>query len=369
MAYITPSPQRRVLFILSTLIFIAFGSSFLNPQAPQATIGGMSVLPTSYRSASVSSDTGLVREFPDRKTELKIDQDTDSDIEKHTFITRYHDAEHTPSTLVLVATKDDRSWGHNDGDPDRTFIDFLDMVTRQQIPPQDISIGLLTSNRESLERYSTILLSKDIPISSAKIVYAPNTDFQAGPDAISRSFPLRNFLMKETVKKEEHIVWIDPDIYELPEGLFNRFFDVAKSGIDELRIANVPKNKISKLLPLGITAVMCRQTTYRDMVRNAYSGPSEAEMKKWQEDENRKPLTAWPRPMAHIVGKTSDDALVRLDGVGETVLYIRADLIRKGLNWPQGDKIDSEGLCSLAKGMGAGCYGLGGSWETRHTDM
>ncbi|RVD87293.1 uncharacterized protein DFL_001535 [Arthrobotrys flagrans] len=364
MAYITPSPQRRPLFILSTLILIALGSSFLNPLASQATIGRMNVLP--HELASSSSDSGLIRQVPYRKTELTIDERTDSDIQKYSFITKYHDAEHLPSTLVLVATKDDSSWGHSEGEANRTFTDFLDMVIRQRVPPQDISIGLLTANRESLDRYSTILLSNDLPIASVEILYAPKTNFQVGPDAADRSFQLRNLLMKEAVKKQEHIVWIDPDIFELPEGLFDRFYKVSESGIDELQIANVPNGKGSKLLPLGITTVMCHQTSYRDMVRNGYSGPSEAEMKKWQED--RKPLKAWPKPMSHIVENTSDGTLVRLDGVGETVLYIRADLIRKGLKWPHGEKSNSEGLCSLAKDMGWGCYGLGGGWETRHTD-
>ncbi|KAK6524716.1 hypothetical protein TWF281_011616 [Arthrobotrys megalospora] len=366
MAYISPSPQRRPLFILSTLILIVVGSSYLHPLAPQATIGGVSVL---SHGPEFGSDPGFVRQYPDRKTQLKVDERTDSDVQKYSFITRYHDAEHQPSTLILVATKNDRSWGHNEGEPDRTFTDFLDMVSRQQILPEDTSIGLLTSDKDSLDRYTTILLSKDIQVASAEIIYAPSTDFQVGQDSTGRSFQSRNMLVKEALGGEEHIVWIDPDIYELPEGLFHRFNKVAKSGIHEFEVANVPKSEKSKLPPLGITAVMCRQTSYRDLARNAYSGPSKAQMKQWQEDKNRKPLTAWPKPMSHIVENTSDDTLVRLDGVGETVLYIRAELIRKGLKWPHGDKVDSEGLCSLAKDMGWGCYGLGGGWETRHTDM
>ncbi|KAF3147088.1 hypothetical protein TWF569_006179 [Orbilia oligospora] len=367
MAYISPSPQRRLLFILSALLLIALGSSFLNPLAPQATIGGVAVSP--LESTSSSPDSSRFREVPDRKTELKIDERTSSDVQKHSFITKYYDEERLPSTLVLVATKDDRSWGHNEGEPDRTFTDFLDLVSRQQVPPQDISIGLLTSNRESLDRYTTTLLSKDIPIASVEIIYAPSIDFQIGPDATDRSFQSRNMLMKELVKKEDHVVWIDPDIFELPEGLFDRFYKVAKSGMEQIQVANAPKGKGSKLLPLGITTVMCRQTNYKDAIRNAYSGPSEAEMKKWQEDASRKPLKSWPKPMSHILAGTSDDTLVRLDGVGETVLYIRGDLIRKGLKWPQGDRSNSEGLCASAKDMGWGCYGLGGGWETRHTDI
>ncbi|KAK6506236.1 hypothetical protein TWF506_011156 [Arthrobotrys conoides] len=365
MAYLTPSSQRRPLFILSILLLIALGSSFLNPLSPQAAIGGVSV--SSHTSAPVSHDSSRFREVPDRKTELKIDERTGSDVQKHSFITKYHDAEQLPSTLVLVATKDDRSWGHNDGEPDRTFVDFLDMISRQQVPPQEISIGLLTSNRESLDRYTTAILSKDIPIASVEIIYSPSTDFQVGPDATEKSFRSRNMLMKELVKKEEHVVWIDPDIFELPEGLFDRFYKVADSGMNELQVANAPKK--AKLLPLGITTVMCRETNYRDMVRNAYSGPSEVEMKKWQDDANRKPLRALPKPMSHIVENTSDDTLVRLDGVGETVLYIRGDLIRKGLEWPHGERSTSEGLCGSAKDMGWGCYGLGGGWETKHTDI
>ncbi|KAK6331869.1 hypothetical protein TWF718_002408 [Orbilia javanica] len=284
MAYITPSPQRRPLYILATLILIGFGSSFLNPLTPQATIGVIPDLP--HQSAPSSSNSDFLRKVPDRKTEVTIDERKDSSIEKHTFITKFYDAEDLPSTLVLVATRDDASWGHNEGEADRTFTDFLDMVSRQQVLPHDISIGLLTADRGSLDRYTAILLSKDIPIASIEIVYAPDTDFQVGPDARNgyrESHRARNILMKETVKKQEHIIWIESDIFELPEGLFDRFYKVSNTGIDQLQIANVPKSKVSKLLPLGIMTVMCRETSYEDNLRNGYSGPSEAAMRKWQE--------------------------------------------------------------------------------------
>ncbi|KAK6511274.1 hypothetical protein TWF481_000195 [Arthrobotrys musiformis] len=367
MAYNAPSPQRRSVFILSTLILVTLGSSFLNPFAAQAVIGGISTL--SHQSASGSSDSSPVNQVPHRKTEHIVNELAGSNFQKHTFITKYHNAKHLPSTLILTATDDDQSWGRNEVEADRSFLSFLDIVTRQQIPPQDISIGLLTSDLAALMRYNTILLGKDIPVASVEIIYAPDTEFKVGSDPTGRSFQPRNALMGELFKEQEHVIWIDPDIFELPEGLFQRFYRVAKSSIDRFQVPNVPKKKRAKLLPLGIVTVLCRERSYRDLARNAYTGPSEREMRKWQEDQNRKPLKVWPRPMSQIVKGTSADSLVRLDGVGETVLYIRGELVRKGLKWPIGDDSKFDGLCPLAKDMGWGCYGLGGTWETKHTDF
>ena len=80
------------------------------------------------------------------------------------------------------------------------------------------------------------------------------------------------------------------------------------------------------------------------------------------------------------IAGTSDDEVVRLDSVGGTVLMLRADLVRMGLNFATGyfvgmtfehgegyDGIETEGVCLLSRSLsrdgGSMCYSLGGSWR------
>ncbi|EPS45449.1 hypothetical protein H072_644 [Dactylellina haptotyla CBS 200.50] len=356
-------PQRRPLIIVSTIFLIILSSTFFPfTFSPTATLSQFSI----FRSLSSS-------QVPFRATELTIDDSNDSDIRKHSFVTKYYDTDKQPSTLILVATKDESSWGRNRGESVRTFEDFLELIGRQRLPPRDVSLGVHTSSILDLERYTDILLHSDVPIASIQIIYAPDTDFKVGAADSGKSAGIRNFLTKEVLKGQDHIVWIDPDIYLLPDGLFKRLREVVSQKISNFDVANVAKNEREKLLPSGLVTVFCRQAGYTDMARNAWAGPSKAALKQWQQGmlhhDTAKPLASWPIPMSQLIEQTSDDSLVRLDGVGETVLYIKADLIRKGLRWPHSGKADSEGLCFSAMEMGWGCYGLGGCWETRHTDL
>ena len=78
----------------------------------------------------------------------------------------------------------------------------------------------------------------------------------------------------------------------------------------------------------------------------------------------------------------TDDDLIDLDTVGATILYLRASLIWRGLNFPHQfvvgtrwrkdgwDGIESEGLCYRARGLSGGkCAVLGGDWHVQHTDF
>ncbi|KAF3908133.1 hypothetical protein ABW21_db0209208 [Orbilia brochopaga] len=310
-------------------------------------------------------------EVPYRQTQLQIDPATGIRPEKRTLLTKYYDAARLPSTLILVTTRDDSSWGRTRETGNRRFEDFLSMISRQRLEPSDISLGLFTTSASAVERYTELVANNDIPIASIQIVFTPNADLGSGPEGLKRSGSLRNVLTTETLKDQKHVVWVEPDVDLLPDGLFDRFYEISRAPISDFDIANVPGWGKHDLLPLGVATVMCQQTKYSNLARNGWSGPSKAELRHAQENyrKDSNHLKSWPVPMSHLIEGTSDDTLVRLDGVGETVLYIRAELIRKGLKWPEDDKKSSERLCASAKELGWGCYGLGGSWETTHSEM
>ncbi|KAF3925333.1 hypothetical protein ABW20_dc0108975 [Dactylellina cionopaga] len=277
--YTTPSPQRRPLIIASSLFFIILVSFYLTfPLSPPAAPSDIFT-----SSPSASSKPTVPHRVPSGKTVVTVDYATDSEVQKHSFVTRYHDPETPPSTLILVATRDDSSWGRNYDEGDRTFEDFLEMISRQRLDAMDLTLGLLTSNMAALESYSTILMTKDLPIASAEIIYAPNMNFEVGPDNSKRTFKMRNFLMAETLKEQEHILWIDPDIFMLPDGLFERIREVSSRPITEFEVANVAQGEKANMLPSGLITVLCRHTSYTDLARNAWTGPSKAALKKWQD--------------------------------------------------------------------------------------
>ena len=82
-----------------------------------------------------------------------------------------------------------------------------------------------------------------------------------------------------------------------------------------------------------------------------------------------------------LIRGTDDGALLPLSAVGGTALYMGAQLVRKGVTFPHFNivgttwnrtgwtGVETEGLCYAARGLiGGGCYVLGGSHRTRHTD-
>ena len=79
---------------------------------------------------------------------------------------------------------------------------------------------------------------------------------------------------------------------------------------------------------------------------------------------------------------TRADELVPLDSVGGTILYIRADLIRRGVTFPTFNVVgtswtsdgwigvETEGICYVASSLaGGGCFLLGGDHHVRHADL
>ncbi|KAK6524711.1 hypothetical protein TWF281_011611 [Arthrobotrys megalospora] len=340
-------------------------------------------------------------------------------------------------TLVLTITNDTSSWGSLTVTSDAifTFEDFVSRIREQGLPVESLHLGLLTSDLEAYHRYTTVLSRltpvKRIPWAKAEIIYLAQLPgdtgrTQSNSESVTREnrhelgaavqierrrymARLRNFLSSHMLTPEvEHVVWLDADVYELPLGLFKRFQELGKippdtnidnmvkAGIRETSTTNTQSENDSNILqemegvprvapPIGLVTLRCQSFDRRDYDRNAWSGfgkrPSSWELNNIIRGTEYPGMESWARALSQLINGTDDNDIVKLDSIGGTALYIRADLLREGLIFPVHsvvgtgwgkdgtDGIETEGLCYVAERLGWGCYALGGAWRTLHVDV
>jgi len=309
-----------------------------------------------------------------------------------------------PSVLILVLTDELNSWGYLHASGNRSFENFLDMISATKYPASDLSLGLLTSSDEAFENYTDILRSAtSIPFDRVDIISMPELPLGSRTNDVdwarqNRHDPknqlvrrkylarLRNYLSSSTLRSQKHIIWLDSDVWYLPDGLFQRFLQISETETKNLKVANAKE----EVLPVGLMTLLCVHPTSKDYDRNAWAGfgyrPSQTELKKLNSKKGKAKLKdkdpdTWAKSMSELIKGTTDNQIVHLDSVGGTALYIRADLVREGLIFPHynavgttwetegDDAVETEGLCYLASRMGWGCYGLAGGWATRHADV
>ncbi|KAF3916826.1 hypothetical protein ABW20_dc0109208 [Dactylellina cionopaga] len=318
------------------------------------------------------------------------------------------------TTLQLTLTDDLSSWGTMEvtWKQKMTFLDYIEQVRGQNINPSNISFGLLTSSEKAFEKYTSDLigLSESMPWSSVEIIYLPDlqmgsrgwnytrgtrNDVRKEKQSLRRRYlaRLRNYLCSATLKPHfQHIIWLDSDLYKLPEGLFNRFLEIGNLPADS-DITPIVKHGLRKELdgkrkapPPGLVTVRSSNFLYPDYDRSSWAGfgkrPSNWELSEMTKNKRKYAgMEHWAKALSQLVVGTLDSDLVKLDSVGGSTLYIRADLVREGLIFPPylvvgaewgkdgTEGLESEGLCFLAERMGWGCYALGGNWHTTHTDF
>ncbi|KAI8898429.1 Anp1-domain-containing protein [Globomyces pollinis-pini] len=165
---------------------------------------------------------------------------------------------------------------------------------------------------------------------------------------------LRNMLLYTALEDEEVTIWLDADIYEVPVYLSQK---MTLSGHDIITPACV----------LGNEKI--------DYDQNAWKGqrtkPTALEYQQLLQGKS----TFIPY---HAVGTLFVSELskfgkeyVELDSVGGTMLFVKSEIFRKGINFPpfhavgtdwdlsEGyDGIETEGLCYLAKSLGYKCWGM-----------
>ncbi|KAJ9612235.1 hypothetical protein H2200_003832 [Cladophialophora chaetospira] len=265
-----------------------------------------------------------------------------------------------PDILWLVLTYDRLSWGRLPSPalaPQRSFDDFLLLLTETNIDAKNISLGLMTSSAAEFQHY--VQATKKYHFARLTIILHAGFDTDAVVDREHRHddesqkarrselAQLRNYLMLSSLTKERHVVWLDADVYYLDEGIIQRMVSHAESRED-----------------VGIITARCEAPWGPNYDLNAWAGSYKHE-----------------RVVTDVVKDTTDDDLLPLTAVGATLLYIRASLVRRGVNFPcyyavntkwredGDDGIESEGMCYQARGLkGGGCFILGGSWHTKHGD-
>ncbi|EPS45357.1 hypothetical protein H072_640 [Dactylellina haptotyla CBS 200.50] len=330
-------------------------------------------------------------------------------------------------TLLLVLTNDTKSWGHMSAplNEDWTFSDFIQRIRLQNIPVEKLHLGLLTSDLQSYYQYIdtlSVLLPSETPWAKAEIIYLQSLPSELNSDANevsrwARHSPkkefqlmrrrymarLRNFLSAHMMTPDiQHVVWLDSDVYELPSGMIKRFWELGnispktnisrmvKAGLRETKEQNnasdepSPEKTFEPPLPIGLVTLLSSTRGRRDYDRNAWSGfgkrPSGADLEKVFDGKHFAGMSQWAKSVKQLIKYTGDDDIVRLDSVGGTALYIKAQLLREGVmftpyqvsgtKWGSDgtDGIETEGMCYIAERIGWGCYALGGSWRTLHSD-
>ena len=263
------------------------------------------------------------------------------------------------SELVYLSILHNKhSYGKNRG-----IKQFVEMITNQTTMVQSPSIGLLVSDQDELAtitKFMTINFDM-LPFSRIVIVHYPETaitdranrkDDKIQKDRRRRLAILRNTLSFIAISDEDHVIWIDGDIVEIPKGLSQRMINSKKDIV-------VP----SCYLVGG---------DY-DYDLNSWVGerthPSPEEIEGIKKGQLYVPRHAGAKFITDL--KSQNQTFVEIDSVGGTMLYSKTELFRQGVNFPplyvvgtdwdrnEGwDGIETEGLCYVAKSMGYKCWAM-----------
>jgi len=232
---------------------------------------------------------------------------------------------------------------------------------------------------------------------------------------------LRNYLQSVSLSQESHLLWLDSDVYKFSSRamvahMMSRTTTTLghEIGILTARCRMGEPEKTDAWLSQHPEYIIPPPPSHadepEDARRGVEGGPYEViahklhanghyDLNAWRGRRTRPnddqqealwhDLSSWePHPapdgatqmLDQAIAGTADDEVVRLDSVGGTVLMMRADLVRMGLNFATGyfvgmtfehgegfDGIETEGVCLLSRSLsrdGASmCYSLGGSWR------
>lgn len=143
----------------------------------------------------------------------------------------------------------------------------------------------------------------------------------------------RNYLLTRALRDEDWVLWLDFDVIDYPT-------DVIQQLLSKNRPIVVPH---CTLAPGG------RTFDLNTFIQTAAPNFSDAPILQPEKGDGRK-----------YIEDMRDHDLVEVDGVGGTMLLIKADLHREGLFFPVAPykkHIETEGLAFLARDMGERCWG------------
>jgi hypothetical protein len=152
----------------------------------------------------------------------------------------------------------------------------------------------------------------------------------------------RNYLLSRALRDEDWVLWLDFDVVHYPPDVIDQLLATGKDVV-------VPH---CVLAPAGRTFDLNTYIVDRE-------GDPEA---REREEADGAGIAQPPRGVGRrYLEDVRDRSLVEVDGVGGTMLLVRADLHREGLFFPAAPyrrHLETEGLALLARDLGVGCWGL-----------
>ena len=322
-----------------------------------------------------------------------------SEVTVTTELTHYIHSKHprNAKSLFLTMTQDATGWGHAHNEP-RSLDSHIALIKKTSgLPLKSISIAIQTASATEYQKYIHTLNKH--PFAKIQVLlYQPEQHDDEPEDRHSEDFqPIRrkqislarNMLMLRALGSEEHIFWYDGDVIGSDNGIAAKMIDHSQNGLKGVTTNSSMLREPP--LPIGLITARCENPGMNNYDLNAWALPKEspAAARTRPDGEQIKDLSNGKLYMASSTGSmiyvdhwtdhTTNDELFPLDSVGGTILYIKADLVRKGLNFPPYfvvgtswdlpngyDGIETEGLCYIAKTIGYGCYALGGTWHIKH---
>ncbi|KAH7041450.1 Anp1-domain-containing protein [Microdochium trichocladiopsis] len=303
-----------------------------------------------------------------------------------------------PNLLILVVSKDSASWGADSRSSGRTPTDLIDLLIRTDLDFTSVSIGLLTTQRDEFDSIKNA--TRALPFARTSILLQPASSSSRPDDDDSETTHraniarARNYLMLRTVQDETHLLWIDADIVELSEGLVQRMMDQANKNphvglmTARCRLRDADSDYDTKAWSLSAHAGGSDGSNDNDNQRAGEKAAAErakmitGAVPLSDQASAAQELRDTRTQAGQLLAGTADDALVPLDSVGATILYIRSDLVLRGVIFPPFNVVgtlwdhggwtgmETEGICYMARQIaGKGCYLLGGQNYVRHADL
>ncbi|KAK4549353.1 hypothetical protein LTR36_006350 [Oleoguttula mirabilis] len=281
-----------------------------------------------------------------------------------------------PELLFLALIQGWQSWSSDFRSTQRTANDFMDLLASTKLDLTKAALAIMTASADEYER--TMKATARLPFARTDVYLREDEDL--GVKYEDRHDPrvqlarranlalLRNYLMLRGLQDEQHIIWLDADVVELSENIIQTMISHSESNRD-----------------VGIITAICHQNEMANYDKNAWKIGDTPELLRPVADGDRDSasaeLVATRLMLPELINGTDDSALVAIDSVGGTLLYVRAELVRKGVSFPPFNivgtswsqagwiGVETEGICYIAKALrSGGCYVLGGKHHVRHID-
>lgn len=281
-----------------------------------------------------------------------------------------------PEMLFLNLNKDGGSWSSDFRSTQRTANDFMDVLISTKLDLSKTALAVMTASAEEYERLkaatahvpfarTTIYHRKDEDLG---IAYQERHDPRVQLARRAHLATLRNYLMIRALQDEQHLICLDADVVEMSDSIIQTMISNAESNRD-----------------VGIMTALCHQNQMANYDKNAWKVGATPQLQGLVPEDERDlattELVATRLMVPELINGTDNAALVPLDSVGGTILYIRAELVRQGLTFPTFNVVgttwsqtgwvgvETEGICYAARALkGGGCYVLGGTHHVRHSD-